>query len=143
LPGNLPLPAARNSSLLFEKYLTMHRYIARFIGCVILCFVPLLLAFLAPRVVGSLGGRNQITVRTNGTTSDVIAAVEALKREDLSINTKRVDIPRGYAFGMAALSVMMAGALWVACGVVKHIEQSLSSPKRKEGNQFSAPKADP
>jgi hypothetical protein len=115
----------------------MHRYIARLIGCVILASGSFLLpVLLAPRINDAIGSRNQVTVtvRTNGGTSDIVAAIETLKREDLSINIRKTDMSRG-----VTLITMMTGMLWVACGIVKRMEQSLSPQKKQAENQFSAP----
>ena len=108
----------------------MHRYIARLIGCVILALILTIPLFLAPYVTGLAGWKNQITVRTNGPTADIVAAVEALKREDISIRV--VDQPPPLFLGGIVSFIITAGALWVGCGIVKRVEQSLSAPKKED-----------
>lgn len=132
------LPGQSRFSLITQsgKNITMHRYIARFIGCIILGIVFSIPTFLASRGSGLAPvGKKQITVRTDGTTSDVIAAIESLERKDLTIRATDKPVTLHPISMPIVAALTMTGMLWIACGVVKRVEESLSSPKKNALNQ--------
>ncbi len=110
----------------------MNHYLARFIACLILSAAVGLLTLAVPNV-----GRHKIEVRTDGTTADIIAAVESLRRSDVTIKAA----PDGFVsnpLGAAILgALMLAVVLWLVAGCVKRLEARLAKPRSTDGPKAS------
>ena len=105
----------------------MHRYLARAIACLILALAFVMLQIVVPHV-----GKKVVSVRTDGQTADIVAAVEALKRSDATI--KVVDDPwvTNPVSGVVLSSLALAAVLWLSSSVVKRLEAKMvSTPEKK------------
>ena len=98
----------------------MHRYFALAIACLFLSVaLSTLVAFTAA------GAKRKVEVRTDAQTADIVAAVEALGRKDVTL--KVVDDPGINApiTGVVLGSLGMAVLLWLSSGLVLLIETRL------------------
>ncbi|MDR0354095.1 MAG: hypothetical protein LBI02_12390 [Opitutaceae bacterium] len=119
----------------------MHRYLARFIACALFSAGFFLSVFFTSRTNGTSSDKNQIkiTVRADGATSDIVGAIEALRREDVSIHIRRAKTSPPYSARLALSLLAGAGMLWVVCGIVKRTEQAFT--RRKQENRPAPPDA--
>lgn len=105
----------------------MHRYLSRFIACLVLSLALALMQFVGPR-----HGRKEISVRTDGQTADIVAAVEALKRKDVTVKVEDDLWATSPVGGIVFGSLALAGLLWLSSGVVKRIETKIVEASSKK-----------
>jgi hypothetical protein len=112
----------------------MHRYTARALAC-----LAISLAFAVLQIVVPHGGKKEVTVRTNGQTADIVAAVEALKRSDVSVKVADDPWVANPVGGIVMGTLGMAVVLWLGCGVVKRGEEWIAGfAEKKSPNQSAA-----
>ena len=108
----------------------MHRYLARFVGCLIIALAVSVLSLVVPQQ-----GKKHISVRTNGQTSDVVAAIEALKRNDIVLKVEDDVLVTNPVASFVTSTLSIAAILWVASSAVKRLEllyaKNESSPQPK------------
>jgi hypothetical protein len=114
----------------------MHRYLARALACLAIALALSLLAAVAPRA-----GKKEVRLRTDGQTADIVAAVEALKRSDISIKVSPDSFITNPVGSVIAGTISLALVLWLSSGLVKRIEEWVSTltPEKKEAIQSSQP----
>ena len=95
----------------------MHRYFARFLGCAVIGLALSLLQFLTPQQ-----GNKVVSIRTNAQTADIVGAVEALGREDVSIKVSEEHWLRQPVLSTIFGTLSFAALLWCATGFIKRFE---------------------
>jgi RsiW-degrading membrane proteinase PrsW (M82 family) len=107
----------------------MHRFLARGIACLAPAVAFAVLVAALPTA-----GMHKVAIYTNGSTHDIVAAVGALGRSDLTVYAHENPLMTG-PWELLVVSMALSGAvlLWLCCGFVEFIERRILSrfpPKR-------------